>query len=510
MTIHNLLSCPNVLKRTRSGKNQDVATDLIKVTKLDEVHNRISCDMGIAQELTDYFSFYVPGYKFMPKYRSGVWDGKIRLMNPYNKLIYGGLLRKLAEFARVREYDMDIANELLPREFSLKEGEEFARSIGVPDEFIARDHQVEGFVHCVRNGRALLLSPTSSGKSLIIYLLARYYELEFGHRCLIIVPSVGLTKQLRDDFIEYGADPEWIHAISAGVSKVSDRGIWISTWQSIVKLPKAFFTQFGMVVVDEAHLAKAASITSIMEKMTQTQFRFGCTGTLDGSLTHELVLTGLFGPVKQVITTRQLIDKGYAAQFKIKCVVLKWGDEDRKRISKASYQDEISWIVTNERRNKFLKNLALSLDGNVLLLFNFVEKQGEVLRDMIQAATDRKVYYIDGSVDGDERNEMRAKIDEDDSSITIASLGTTSTGVSVKNFNYLIFGHPSKGRIRNLQSIGRLLRVSKRKNSAELIDVSDDLSWKSKKNHTLRHFAERLKQYDSEEHPYKIYTVDMS
>lgn len=444
----------------------------------------------------------------MPAFRNGSWDGKIRLANPYNKLLYGGLLWKLAEFARVREYDMEVANGLLPRSFSMQEAEEFARSIGLPEEFVAREHQLKGFVHCVRNGRALLLSPTSSGKSLIIYLLARYYEREYGHRCLIIVPSIGLVKQMAGDFIEYGADPDWIHSISAGASKISDKGLWVSTWQSIVKMPKAFFSQFGMGVVDEAHLAKAKSLTSIMEKMVETPFRFGCTGTLDGSLTNELVLTGLFGPVKQVITTKEMIDKGFAAKFKIKCVVLKWSDEDRQRVSKATYQQEIDFVTKLEKRNKFIKNLALSLDGNVLILFNFKD-QGKTLKEMIESATDRRVHYIDGGVGGDARNDMRAEIDADDSSITVASLGTTSTGVSVKNFNYLIFAHPSKGRIRNLQSIGRLLRISKKKNSAELIDISDDFSWKSKKNHGLRHFAERLKQYDDEEHPYKIYQVSM-
>ncbi len=485
-------------------------SDLITISKQDDVFLRVQTDAGISQEISDYFSFYVPGYKFTPKFRSGAWDGKIRLFNPFKKQLYGGLLWKLAEFSRVREYDMDIPNGLLPRNFSLQEAHEFAQSIGVPEEFERRDHQIEGFVHCVRNGRGLLLSPTSSGKSLIVYLLARFYEQEYGHRCLIIVPSVGLVKQLATDFVEYGADPNWIHGISAGASKVSEAGIWISTWQSIVKMPKSFFTQFGMVVVDEAHLAKAASITSILEKMTETEFRFGCTGTLDGSITHELVLTGLFGPVKKVITTKEMIDKGYAAKFKIKCCVLKWGEEDRKRISKGTYAEEIDWVVTNEKRNKFIKNLALSLDGNVLILFNFVDKQGKVLRDLITENTERKVFYIDGGVDGDDRNDMRAEIDADESSITIASLGTTSTGVSVKNFNYLIFAHPSKGRIRNLQSIGRMLRVSKKKLSAELIDISDDLSWKGKKNHGLKHLAERLKQYDDEEHTYKLYTVDMS
>ena len=482
----------------------------IKVTKENEVYNRFDCDAGIAQEISDFFTFTVPGYKFMPAFRSGAWDGKIRLANPYKKQLYGGLLWKLNEFARVREYDINIENELLPRNFSIAEAKEFASRIGLPEEYVTRDHQIDAFVHCVRYGRALLLSPTSSGKSLIIYLLAKYYELVYGLRNLIIVPSTGLVKQMTADFIEYGADPDWIHGIMGGVSKDSDRLTTVSTWQSIVKQPGRYFDQFGMIMVDEAHLAKAKSLTSIMEKAVNTRFRFGCTGTLDGSLTHELVSTGLFGPVLEVIKTKEMQEKGFAARTKIKVVVLKWSDEIRRPMSKVAYADEIKWVATHPARNKFLKNLALSLKGNVLLLFNYKE-QGQALVDMLKASgTTRDIHFIDGSVKTDAREAIRLSINAETDSITVASLGTTSTGISVKDFNYLIFGHPSKGRIRNLQSIGRLLRVSKHKDYAEIIDVADDLSWKNKKNHGLNHLAERIKQYESEEHPFKIYPVDMS
>jgi superfamily II DNA or RNA helicase len=481
----------------------------IRLTKVDEVWTRFDCDPGIAQEISEFFSFYVPGYKFMPKFRSGQWDGRIKLANPFKRLIYSGLIHKLQEFARVREYEIDVPNQLLTQNFSMKEAHDFFLEVVKNKKYEATEHQLKGFVHCIRNNRALLLSPTSSGKSLILYLITKFYEQSISARSLLIVPSVGLVKQMADDFIDYGADPDSIHKISAGALKVSNKGIWISTWQSIVKQPREFFDQFKVIMVDEAHLAKAQSLTSIMEKANSTPHRFGCTGTLDGSITHELVTTGLFGPVKQVTTTKKMIDQGFAAAFKIKCVVLKWEDDLRKTFSKATYQDEIKWISLNEKRNKFIKNLALSLDGNVLILFNLIE-QGQALRELIENSTDRKIHYIDGTVDGDVRNDIRSNIDGDDSSITIASKGTTSTGISVKNFNYLIFAHPSKGRIKNLQSIGRVLRVSERKNKAELIDIADDLSWKNKKNHTLRHFAERLDQYDSEEHPYKIFTVDFS
>lgn len=479
--------------------------EVIKIVKFDEVHNTILCDASVAHEIQDYFTFTVPGYKFMPAYRSGRWDGKLRLFSPFQKKLYSGLLWKMAEFAKLREYDLDIDEQLLPNPFSFQEARDFASNLGLPDHIENRDHQISGFATCVRNGRALLLSPTSSGKSLIIYMLTRYY----GLKTLVITPSTGLVGQMKGDFAEYGLNPDFVHAVKAGVEKESSKDIWVSTWQSLYKMPESWFDQFGVIIVDEAHLAKAKSITGIMEKSKNTPYKFGFTGTLDGSQTHELVLTGLFGPVRKVITTQEMIEKKYAAELNIKCLVLSWGEEDKKAVSKMNYQDEMSWIVTNPRRNNFIKNLALSLDGNVLILYQYVDKQGKVLKDLIESSTDRPVFYIDGKVDGDDRNEIRAAVDSSDNTITIASFGTSSTGMSVKNFNYLIFASPSKGRIRNLQSIGRILRVSKKKNKAVLYDISDDLCWKSKKNHTFNHFKERLKQYDEEKHPYKIYPVSM-
>ena len=480
--------------------------DSVEISRHDEVYIKVRCEPGVAQELSDYFTFFVPGYKFMPAYKNKFWDGKIRLFNPLTCLIYTGLMPYVEKFCKERNYLVDYIDDFSCEEFSLKEAKDFVAKIKPTMQ--PRDYQLDAFVYAVRNRRALLLSPTASGKSFIIYLLTRYYNA----RTLIIVPTTSLVSQLASDFADYGFESDrYVHRIFSGQDKQTDKPIVISTWQSIYKLDKKYFEQFDVVIGDEAHLFKASSLTSIISKLHRCRYKFGFTGTLDGTQTHRLVLEGLFGAVKKVISTSELIEQKYLADFSIKAIVLKYPDETKKMLKDASYQDEIDFIVRNDARNRFIKNLALSLDnGNTLLLFQYVEKHGKVLYDMIKNdAGDRKIFFVSGEVDGEEREQIRKIVETEQNAIIVASYGTFSTGVNIRNLHNVIFSSPSKSRIRNLQSIGRGLRKSETKTSSTLYDIADDLSWKSKKNHTLLHFIERINIYNEEKFEYKIYTVGL-
>ncbi len=480
--------------------------DSLEISRHDEVYIKVKCEPGVAQELSDYFTFFVPGYKFMPAYKNKYWDGKIRLFNPLTCLIYTGLIPYIENFCKERNYLIDYIDDFSCEEFSLKEAKDFVTKIKPTMQ--PRDYQLDAFVYAVRNRRALLLSPTASGKSFIIYLLARYYNA----RTLIIVPTTSLVSQLASDFADYGFESDrYVHRIFSGQDKQTDKPIVISTWQSIYKLPKEYFEQFDVVIGDEAHLFKASSLTSIISKLYRCRYKFGFTGTLDGTQTHRLVLEGLFGAVKKVVSTSELIEQKYLADFSIKAIVLKYPDEIKKMLKDASYQDEIDFIVRNDARNKFIKNLALSLDnGNTLLLFQYVEKHGKILYDMIKNdADDRKIFFVSGEVDGEEREQIRKIVETEQNAIIVASYGTFSTGVNIRNLHNVIFSSPSKSRIRNLQSIGRGLRKSETKTSSTLYDIADDLSWKSKNNHTLLHFVERINIYNEEKFVYKIYKVGL-
>jgi superfamily II DNA or RNA helicase len=479
----------------------------IIVSKVDEVFAKIHCEKGEAMELSEYFTFYVPGYKFMPAFRNKIWDGKIRLFNSQSHQIYYGLIPYIEKFCEEREYEFECDSSIdVAEEFSVDEALAFIDTLGLP--FEPRDYQVKAFVYAIRNKRNMLLSPTASGKSLIIYLIARY----LNGKTLIIVPTISLVAQLYKDFKDYGFDSDrHVHQISSGITKFTDKQIVISTWQSIYKLPKEWFSQFNVVIGDEAHLFKAKSLTTILVNMTNCAYRYGLTGTLDGTQTHRLVLEGLFGRVKKVTTTKELIDTGKLAKFKIKALILKHSDEVCKQIKKYKYQEELNYLVSSSARNKFIRNLALSLKGNTLILFQLVEKHGKILYNMIHnmSAEDRPVFFIHGKVGVDERELVREITEQESNAIIVASYGTFSTGINIRNLHNVVFASPSKSKIRTLQSIGRGLRLGDNKEEATLFDISDDMTYKNRKNFTLEHFVERMKIYNEEKFNYKIYSINL-
>ena len=491
-------------------------TDII-VHKKDDVYINIECEAGLAHDLSDYFTFQVPGYKFMPAYRSRAWDGKIRLFNAFGGELYYGLLPYVVEFAS--RNNLTIQTLPLERTSTPEETATFFKKLnpqvgGSPIE--PYDYQMEALHHGLNQKRALMLSPTSSGKSLMIYGLVNWYMNTVEKKILIIVPTTTLVEQLYKDFDDYsngsGCDysNDNTHRIYAGKDKETDRKIVITTWQSIYKLKKDWFQQFDVVIGDEAHNFKAKSLTSILTKMVNCEFRFGFTGTLDGTQTHKLVLEGLFGQVHKVTTTKALMDSDTIAKLHIEAVTLGYTDEEKKAVKLMAYKEEIDFLINHTKRNKFICDLALSRDKNTLILFQYVEKHGKKLYEYLtKKDPERPVFFVSGSVETEVREEIREITELSTNAIIVASYGTFSTGINIRNLHNVIFGHPAKSRIRNLQSVGRVLRKAEGKDKATLFDISDDLSWKKHKNFSLRHFFERVKIYNAEKFDYKLRSIKL-
>ena len=475
------------------------------LSKKNDVYVIVKTEPNISRELSDFFTFEVPGARFMPQYKKRIWDGKIRLYNMINGEIYYGLIPYIEEFAKRNDIDIQYEGELNATEYAIEPTvlDGFIRNVRPKSNgktLQLRDYQRNAVVHAIRNNRSLLLSPTASGKSLVIYLLSRWYE---SSRVLILVPTTSLVEQMYTDFLDYGYLESKMQKIYQGYTKDISSEVTISTWQSLYKMPRKFFEQFGCILGDEVHLFKAKSLTNIMNKMHQTQYRHGFTGTLDGTQTHRLVLEGLFGSVNRVTSTKELMEKKTLAKLKIKCIVLQYPDSDKKFMKDQSYQDEVDLLVRDERRNKFIVNLTNYLKGNTLVLFQFVEKHGAVLYDMMKDL-DRKVFYVHGGTDTETRENIREITEKEKNAIIVASYGTFSTGINIRNLHNVVFSSPSKSRIRVLQSIGRGLRTTNDKTGATLLDIADDLTWKSKQNFTLRHFMERINIYNEEEFDYEI------
>ncbi len=487
----------------------DKAANLV-ISKSNEVFLKIKTEPHIEYELRDHFKFDVPNAKFMPQYRGRNWNGEIHLYDMRSKQIYVGLLDKIVSFCKQYNYTYEFEENKfygqpfeINEEISLEGVKGYMQSICV---HTPRSYQVEGVYDALRHNRKLLISPTASGKSLMIYSLVRYY-VDRNEKILLVVPTTSLVEQMYKDFQDYGWDAEtYCHRIYSGRERTNEYPVTITTWQSIYKLERSFFEEYGVIIGDEAHLFKSKSLIQIMTKLHHAKYRFGFTGTLDGTQTHKWVLEGLFGPSYKVTKTDELMRQGHLSQLDIRCLVLKHSPQKFE-----TYEDEIQYLISHERRNKFIQNLALDLKGNTLILFSRVEAHGAILYEKINnnKRDDHKVFFVHGGVDTEERELVREITERENNAIIVASYGTFSTGINIKNLHNVIFASPSKSRIRNLQSIGRVLRKGKDKVKATLYDIADDCTYKSRKNYTLNHLIERIKIYNEENFNYEIITIQL-
>ena len=478
------------------------------ISKKNEVYLKVESEPHVYYELADQFTFEVPGAKFMPTYQKKYWDGKIRLFNTQSGEVYIGLLDRIVQFCKDHGYTYEFVESKyygLPFEVNDRISKE-----GVKDYMTAiskhkpRDYQIDGVYDALRNNRKLLVSPTASGKSLMIYAIIRYF-VENKKNTLIVVPTTSLVEQMYKDFDDYGWDVgSYCHKIYAGKERETDSQVIITTWQSIYKLPRKYFERFDVVVGDEAHQFKSKSLVAIMTKLGNAKYRYGFTGTLDGTETHKWVLEGLFGPSYKIIKTDELMKKGHVATLDINVLLLKHPAHKFE-----TFEDEVQYIITHEKRNNLIRNLALDLKGNTLILFARVEAHGEPLYEMINNNTveHRNVFFVHGGVPTEDREKIREITEKQDNAIIVASYGTFSTGINIKRLHNVIFASPSKSRIRNLQSIGRVLRKGNGKVKATLYDIADDISTKSRKNYTLNHLIERIKIYNEENFNYDIVNI---
>lgn len=492
----------------------------MKVVPFNETHVRIiTDDLGIDQELSEWFSFMVDGYKYMPAYKNGIFDGRIRLFNLRNKTIYKGLLEEIVKFAKSRNHPLEIDISLKNSQNIEKDTvKSFVDSLNLHarNEVIeTRDYQYDAVHYGINNIRSILLSPTASGKSLIIYSIVRWH-LKHDRNIVIVVPTTMLVEQLAADFRDYssanGFDvDEHTSMLYSGKERIFDKPIVITTWQSLVAMQKNDPSKFKEIVsrsdaaiMDEAHTYKANVVLSTLELFTKTKFRTGTTGTIDNTKINKLSLMGIMGPVYRVITTKELMDAGQVVQLNIKCVVLEYPEHIKKAYKGLAYKDEINFLVGYDNRNKFIAKLASNVKGNTLILFNFVDRHGAVLEQLIRSQTDRPVYFIHGGVENEEREQIRQLLSTQKNAIIIATSSLMSTGVNIPSIENIIFAIPSKSMIRILQSIGRGLRLNKGKTNCTLWDISDDLRYKSKANTTYNHLEERIQIYEKEKFDYEF------
>lgn len=461
--------------------------------------------------MSDAFSFKVKGHQFNPRFKAGIWDGTIRMINSRNSTMPKGLVPNLIKKSVDMGYKCAFAHGFIDR---------FHEEVPLPLEqwnlaHQPRDYQEEAVRRCITKKRQIILSPTGSGKSLIVYLIARALQDVIDDKILIMVPRVGLVTQILGDFKDYAVNDSWdadenTHTIYSGQDKDTKKQIVISTWQSLQKLPAKYFEQFGAVLGDEVHEYEAKVGSMVLEKCVNAFYRLGFSGTLKDAKTHELALTGSFGPIYQVTTTKELMDRNILSNLDITAIVLKYKDIGGLT-AKTKYQEEVDWIIQHEARLKFVVNLTKATSGNTLVLFNFVEKHGKPLHEMMKKmCPDKEIHFIYGGTEADQRERVRKIAEQRENVVILASYGTYSTGVNIVNLKNIILASPTKSKVRLLQSIGRGLRRSATKELCRLFDVADDLRGTRKKsNYTLKHFKERYDTYLAEGFNVKIKTINI-
>jgi len=479
----------------------------INITELNASFIHIDAEPSILQELREYFTFRVPGAEFHPSVRNHFWDGKIRLLDTRKKTLYSGLKDELLQVAKEMGYTASFTPKFERRVFTEQDVRDRAKEIKLTLEI--RPYQMTAILNALNSGRQLMLSPTASGKSMIIYMLCRMIE----KKTLIIVPTTALVEQMTSDFSDYGFDSENnVHKIYYGKDRNTEKQVTVTTWQTLAKQPSEYFLQFDVVIGDECHLFAAKSLIKIMEALTNTWYRIGATGSLDGTKTHEMVIQGLFGPISRVATTRELMDKGYLAELDIKCLVLTHSQEDAKKVRPMTYQEEIEFLFTMPKRNDFIVDLVSKMKGNVLVLCQYVDKHAIPLHDLMKEKIpkNRNIYLIVGKVDPEEREKIRKILETETDAILVASIKSFATGSNVKNLRHVVFTAPTKSMVTTLQSIGRAIRKSPTKTRATLHDIADNLTYKGKKNFSQEHFLKRLQIYSVEKFPYKIFNIGLN
>lgn len=476
------------------------------------------CDIDYALEMAESFKFQVKGYQFMPSYKMGKFDGYIRLFNLGTRLIGSGLLLKVIEFCKTRDYSYEVIENPHHVKSSITKDEVVTymdslnlHARGEPLEI--RDYQVNGVYTALKEQKCILLSATGSGKSMLVYSIFRYITEELDGRVLLIVPTVGLVTQINSDFKDYSSHngynvDENMHLISAGVTKDTRKRIVVSTFQSLKGVEHEWLNSFDCILSDEGHKISADSFKTIYDKATDVSYRIACTGTLSDTKCDLLQMQSLTGPIFEIALAKTLILDSKLVPLKIKAISLDYPTEICKEFKKVSYEDEIGWLTTNSKRNNFIKKLALNCKGTTIVFFRLID-HGKTIYNLIKDSSgDRKVYFVSGEVNKEERESIRLAANSNDA-IIVASYGCMSTGINLPAISNMVISHPMKSSITYRQSIGRGLRLAEGKTHCNLYDIGDNLTYKNKVNFAYKHFGERLKILTSDGHDFDIVNLPM-
>lgn len=483
-----------------------------------------SCTELEYEQLKSSLTKKIEGWRFHPLVKKKVWDGNISFIKR-NK-IPAGLWKEVIDICK--EYDYQFTLNGITDIFDTSIDEEIFKTWA--DEFFAnseikpRDYQIDAAIKILKYRRCLAELATSAGKTLISFMVVAYMMEQLGKKkILMIVPNVSLVVQASGDFEEYnkGRVPIKIQQIYAGVKLRKSSNIVIGTYQSLTKKDEEYFSQFDAVFVDETHKAKANSIQKIMDKCWHCDYRFGLSGTIPKRGTvNRLSLMSAMGPLVTQVKAAHLQEEGHIAKCKVLQIHMEYATDAQKEafssLSKNPYDRqklfslEQNFINESEKRLDFICQVIKKSKSNSLILFHKIA-YGEKIYKKLRTITDKKVYYVDGSVKSDFREEFKKRMEKNDDVIIVASYGTFSTGISIKNIHNIFFTESFKSEVIIRQSIGRGLRKHEAKDVVKIYDFIDDFRYKADDhdwvNYIYRHGMERRKIYKEEKFPFEVQNV---
>ena len=487
------------------------------------------CTQDEYNQLKIAYTKKAEGYRFNPLYKKKLWDGNITYIKGAN--IPSGTWSYLMDVAKQCHWKLTIdgLNGLFDNTITLESFTEWVNTFfdGLP--FHPRDYQIESAYNILRFKKCLSELATSAGKTLICFMVIAYLmdRKIIKGKVLMIVPTVQLVLQSSGDFEEYNTDklPLNIQQIYAGFKEKADSNIMVGTFQSLTKMEDAWFKQFDCVIVDECHRTSAKSIKDILERCWHCAYRFGVSGTMPKQNTADfLTLLTYLGPLVTEVKAKSLQDEGYISNCNIVQMRIDYVSEKKKeefadayallmRTKKGSdaFNLEKNFIIENEKRFSFITDILRKTTKNTLVLFHRIIYGKKLFAFLRANLSNKRIYYIDGSIDKDIREEITDRMDKYDDVILVASFATMSTGVSVNKIFNVIFTESFKSPFVIIQSIGRSLRLkdkeNKEKNKATIIDIVDDFRYKKYVNYLYRHGLERLRMYKEQQYPVIIRKV---
>jgi len=513
--------------------------------KLNEHNTKIILQESTREEynqLKHLLNPFVNNYRFMKRYKLGVWDGKIDFFK--NGFINFGLWNYVYEICKEYGYPFEIENkENFPRNNDIKkiEIENFCNEFytGYKTDkgeiFFPYEHQIDAMFKLLKHRYGLVEIATAGGKSLVfatvVFFILKYIDPEA--KFLLIVPNISLVTQFYDDILDYneGYNKEQKEPLDIKIQEImSDKprknrdnvepNIYIGTYQSLEKYPKEFFKQFYLIGTDEAHKAKAKTINTILERtFGYARYRFGMSGTYPLNGTSELMtIESLMGPKLLTVRAKKLQEIGVISNLKIKSLQLNYDDHEfaenvfmikKRGGGKKAFELEKQYIHNSEKRKLFLTKLVTKFKQNSLVLFHSID-YGTQLYDFFRNNIQGKdFYYIDGSVKSDVRIQIKKymEITSGNPKILVASYGTLSTGVNIKSIVNIVFADSFKSDQIIRQSIGRGLRLHSEKSKLIVFDIVDRFS-KQYTNTLYNHYLSRRDNiYKKQEYPYDELTI---